>query len=163
MKAMLPRIESAVFGAALLLAALLPGCAEKVAPEDRAAPQQGDIVVELTGFRNSSGQAVLSLYRSEDGFPGEPEKAFRRVGGPVSADPLGQRFTGVPYGEYAVSALHDENADGRMNTNILGMPQEGYGTSNNPAPRIGPPLFDEARFVLGEPVLEIGISMRYGR
>ncbi len=56
-------------------------------------------------------------------------------------------FNGVQWGEYAVSVLHDEDGDGVMKNNWLGMAREGHGISMDPESRFGPPDFDQARFV----------------
>jgi uncharacterized protein (DUF2141 family) len=47
---------------------------------------------------------------------------------------------------YAVMVFHDENSNGKLDKNILGIPKEGYGASNNLARKMRPPTFDEARF-----------------
>jgi uncharacterized protein (DUF2141 family) len=49
-------------------------------------------------------------------------------------------------GKYAVRYYHDENLDGRMETNILGKPMEVYGFSNNVTGRFGPPPFEKWLF-----------------
>lgn len=56
-------------------------------------------------------------------------------------------FEGVPAGRYALSIIHDENGNGKLDT-FAKIPREGYGFSGNPAMRFGPPEFEEARFDL---------------
>jgi len=51
----------------------------------------------------------------------------------------------IPAGSYAVAIFHDENSDGVCNTNFLGIPEEGYGFSNNIKPLLSAPTFDEAK------------------
>ncbi|MBK7290922.1 MAG: DUF2141 domain-containing protein [Chitinophagaceae bacterium] len=43
--------------------------------------------------------------------------------------------------QLSIAILHDENDDGKMNSNFLGLPKEGYGFSNNVMGNFGPPLF----------------------
>lgn len=50
-------------------------------------------------------------------------------------------FTGIPYGSYALSVLHDEKLDGRMESGLFGMPLEGHEASS-----------DARRGVQGRPV-----------
>ena len=45
-------------------------------------------------------------------------------------------FEGVTPGRYAVAVLHDANANGRLDTNVLGMPQERWSISVGPATRL---------------------------
>ena len=62
-------------------------------------------------------------------------------------------FDNVEPGEYALTVLHDENGNGKLDTNLLGMPKEGYGVSNNAFRRFGPPRFREAKITVnGEPI-----------
>ena len=56
-------------------------------------------------------------------------------------------FENVPAGEYAVIVLHDKNANEKMDFSANGMPQEAYGTSNNPM-SYGPPTWADAKFTV---------------
>jgi uncharacterized protein (DUF2141 family) len=57
-------------------------------------------------------------------------------------------FTGLRPGEYAIKALHDVNGNGDMDYNMLGLPKEPYGFSNNVMGAFGPPDFDDAKVIL---------------
>jgi uncharacterized protein (DUF2141 family) len=49
-------------------------------------------------------------------------------------------------GKYAIASYHDENGNGKLDTNALGIPEEGYGFSNDARGTFGPPKFSEAAF-----------------
>jgi uncharacterized protein (DUF2141 family) len=51
---------------------------------------------------------------------------------------------GVPKGSWAVLAYQDENENGELDRNLIGIPKENYGFSRNAASRFGPPGFDDA-------------------
>jgi uncharacterized protein (DUF2141 family) len=51
---------------------------------------------------------------------------------------------GVPKGTWAVLVYQDENENGELDRNLLGIPKENYGFSRDAAGRFGPPSFDEA-------------------
>ena len=59
-------------------------------------------------------------------------------------------LTRYPKGEYAIALWHDENNDGKLNKNWLGMPTEGYGFSNNVFGAFGPPDYEECTFKIRE-------------
>ena len=59
-------------------------------------------------------------------------------------------FKNLPRGEYAVSFVHDENDNKKMDTNFLGIPKEDYGCSNNATGFMGPPKYEDAKFMLEE-------------
>jgi len=44
--------------------------------------------------------------------------------------------------------FHDEDSDGEMDKNFLGIPQEKYGFSNNVEPVISAPSFEETKINL---------------
>jgi len=111
-----------------------------------AQPAGGDLVVQVQGLRNSSGQVACSLYASAAGFPGDPKKAVRRVAAPVAGAAGTCRFAGLAAGAYAVSVLHDENGNGKMDKNFMGLPSEGFGASNDPEAKFGPPKYADAQF-----------------
>ncbi|MFL9927632.1 DUF2141 domain-containing protein [Herbaspirillum lusitanum] len=57
-------------------------------------------------------------------------------------------FLGLPPGRYALKSFADENGNGKLDTNIVGLPTERYGFSNNAKGRMGPPGFDAAAIQL---------------
>ncbi len=48
-------------------------------------------------------------------------------------------------GEYAIALYQDTNSDGKCGRNILGIPTEPYGFSNNIRPRFRAPTYDETK------------------
>ena len=66
----------------------------------------------------------------------------------------------VPYGEYAIAVYHDENANGRLDKNLVGMPSEPYGFSNNARRTFGAPTWEKARFPVASPSLEVAVSVK---
>ncbi len=58
--------------------------------------------------------------------------------------------------------LHDENGNGKMDTNWLGMPAEGYGATRDPRGSFGPPKFKDAAFSYKGGGALMRIQARYG-
>ena len=56
----------------------------------------------------------------------------------------------VPKGTWAVLAYQDENGNGELDRNLLGIPKENYGFSRDAASKFGPPGFDEAAIEVGD-------------
>ena len=106
------------------------------------------IVVQLNGIKEQSGQVLLSLFKSDEGFPTHPEKAFRWSKVKVTSSSLIISLDGLPLGTYAIAVVHDENSNNVMDRNWLGLPDEPYGISNNITGTIVPPKFDEAKFTV---------------
>ena len=111
-------------------------------------------------MKTNEGLVLCALYKGEDGFPGKPERAFQRALSPIKETSATCRFEGLPAGRYAVAVVHDENGNGKMDRNFLGIPKEGYGASNNAKGSMGPPKFKDAAFVVGAEAKSIEITMQ---
>ena len=62
----------------------------------------------------------------------------------------------VPPGRYGVSVMHDRNANGKLDSNIVGIPTQPYGASGDARGRMGPPAFEDAAVdVQGDTALTI--------
>jgi uncharacterized protein (DUF2141 family) len=71
------------------------------------------------------------------------------------------RFAGIAPGTYAVSVFHDENANGKLDTNFMGIPREGVRASNNAKGHLGPPKFNAAAFRFAGGRLDLKITINY--
>jgi uncharacterized protein (DUF2141 family) len=117
--------------------------------------------VEVTGLRNDRGVVKMALFVSREGFPAHSEKAWLRLEAGVNSGCATAEFAGVPEGEYAVAVFHDENQNGRGDTNFMGLPSEGVGVSNNAQGMMGPPVFKDARFRHGREPQTLPIRIAY--
>jgi uncharacterized protein (DUF2141 family) len=111
-----------------------------------SAAADNKIDVDITGVHNGRGQVLCDLFASADGFPQASEKAVARLTAPITDGHAECVFHNVAAGRYAVAVVHDENANGKLDRNFLGMPSEGVGTSRNVRPHFGPPKFEDAAF-----------------
>ncbi len=107
-----------------------------------------DLVVRIEGVRSGAGDIRVAVHQRTAGvdFPdsaGIVEAAIRPAAGAGVFI-----IAGLVPGDYAIAAFHDEDRDGDLNTNLLGMPTEGYGFSNEARGLFGPPGFDAAAFVI---------------
>ena len=91
------------------------------------------LVVTVPGLRSTKGMLIACLWREKQGFPNcDKSRTARRLTLPVSGSTMQARFTGLAPGSYAVTVHHDEDGNGRLKRNLIGMPSEGVGASNNP-------------------------------
>jgi uncharacterized protein (DUF2141 family) len=128
----------------------------------QGASDKGNVVrVEVSGLRSDKGEVMCALYASAEGFPKNPEKAVAHSKAGISGGNAVCEFSGLSAGTYAVSVFHDENSNGKLDTNFIGMPKEGVGASNNAAGHFGPPKFEAAAFRFAGGKLELKITVRY--
>lgn len=134
----------------LALASLLPlvACAQNnvTGATAKAASTQRDeatfeLALSVEGVRSGNGQIRAELLgRLVD------EQKPRTVTFAVQDAVVGTnliRFPGLAAGEYAVQLYHDENANGKVDMNMVGVPTEGYAFSNTPIVQGGIPAFDK--------------------
>ena len=107
---------------------------------------ENKLSLSITNLRNNKGHVLISVYKDGVGYPEELDKAVRRAKLTIINKKATVSFAGLASGNYAIAILHDENDDGKMNTNFLGLPKEGYGFSNNVMGTFGPPTFSKASF-----------------
>jgi|ERR1039457_130411 uncharacterized protein (DUF2141 family) len=119
-------------------------------------PRTGALTVKITGLRNADGNIRVALRRDENTI------VDAKI---VDIDPKTLTaqvvFENLPEGPYGVAVIHDENKNGKLDMDEMGMPEEGYGHSNNPAKRAGPPNFDETKFSVTSTGTSIEIKLIY--
>ncbi len=107
---------------------------------------QFQLSVDVSGIKTSKGKLMFALFNQADGFPDNARKALQVKELQAKKGVVNLKFENLPQGLYAVAVFHDENNDGKLNTNLLGIPKEDYGFSNNARPGFRAPTFNEADF-----------------
>ncbi|MCP5397019.1 MAG: DUF2141 domain-containing protein [Sphingomonadaceae bacterium] len=143
--------------AAPLALAALAVSSLPAAPAASATPN-GTVSVTVSGLKHTRGKLIACLWRDKPGFPTcQKSKGARRQTLAISGGTMRVTFPDVAPGQYAVTIQHDEDGDGKMDTNFIGMPKEGVGVSNNPG---GMPGWKKSLFpVSGD--TSIAVTIRY--
>ena len=100
----------------------------------------------------------MAVFDSADAWNGKA-KAIAQQAQSASAASVEFSFADLPSGTYAVSVMHDENGNGSLDSNFLGMPVEGYGFSNDPRV-MRKATFEEAAFAVGAEGALIELHLR---
>ncbi len=112
-------------------------------------------------LESNEGSVFCALHDKEKAFPSEAKKAVATS----KVKPKGKKalctFENVAPGTYAVAAYHDSNDNGELDTNWIGIPKEGTAATNDAKGRMGPPKFEDAKFVLPAKGFEQKITMSY--
>lgn len=122
---------------------------------------QAIIQLEVSGINSNKGEILVALYSSEKGFPNDASKAFKTAKAVPSDGKASFSFTQIPEGKYAIALFHDNNGDGKLNTNFVGIPKEGYGVSNNVRNLFSAPGFEESSFRMGKSTVRLTINIQY--
>ncbi len=123
-----------------------------------AASSGTPITIQIHNVRNGHGHVRVDVCPHarflEDGCPWHAE-APARPGTTTVTVP------GVPPGDYAVQAFHDENDNDQIDRGIFGIPREGVGFSRDARIVFSPPKWRDAMFAHGATAQAIGFSLRY--
>lgn len=150
-------------GIGFVAVALFMLAARFCSPAKAQATGAATLTIHLTGARNTKGQIRAALFEGAKGFPGDASQAIQTQAADIDPQSLSAQivFKGLPEGVYAVSIFHDENRNQKLDKNLLGIPKEGYGASNNPRKKMGPPDFEEAKFRLSGRTQSLEIKLNY--
>jgi len=102
---------------------------------------QFSLTIEIDGLRNNSGQIHLELNNEKK----EQVAGITKI---ISSNKCIIVFENLKPGKYAFKFFHDENKNEKLDVNWLGIPKEGFGFSNNPSMKFGPPSFKNTLFDL---------------
>lgn len=116
--------------------------------------------IVLTGLRSSAGEVHLCLWHDGARFPDCSRGVGVRSLSAPAAPTVTIDVTQVTPGAYAVSAIHDENDNKRLDTNSFGIPSEGFGFSQNPRILFGAPSYRASTFQVAGAATET-IQMKY--
>lgn len=123
-----------------------------------SAPNAATLKLQVQGLK-PRGQVLVALYNSEKNWNAK-SGAVREIRLPVAATSASVKLEGLAPGHYGAMIFQDLNEDGKMNFNLVGMPLEPYGFSNNSRGLFGPPNWGAAAFRLGGPEAAHAVRVR---
>jgi uncharacterized protein (DUF2141 family) len=119
------------------------------------------VTISFSGCRNNKGQMCVLLFNSEKGYYDQTALAYKSERVPIKNQAAVCTFNNLPFGEYAIVALHDENFNNKMDFSIIGTPAEGLGVSNNAISWWKPKPFPIAKFKVSQAQQKIAINVTY--
>jgi uncharacterized protein (DUF2141 family) len=106
-----------------------------------------NLTVNIAGLNSDKGSLLVGVYNNADSFL---KTRFKSDIIKIKDKKAVVIFKNIPKGEYAVSFVHDENDNKKMDTNFIGIPKEDFGCSNNATGFMGPPKYNDAKFQFTE-------------
>jgi uncharacterized protein (DUF2141 family) len=127
-----------------------------------AQPPCAGIHVKIQNISNSTGAIACALFQSPKGFP----KDFLRFATNITIIKIQEsqatcHFSDIPSGNYAMAVIHDANMNGKLDTNWMGAPKEGFGFSNNAEALLSAPSFTAASFQYDGQNIDMTMSLSY--
>jgi uncharacterized protein (DUF2141 family) len=105
--------------------------------------------IHISGISKIKGSLFIAIFRPTDDFP-VFGKQFKGIVKEVEGKSQNYTFDDLPEGEYALAIYQDENRNKILDKNLLGIPTEIYGFSNNARRTFSAPSFQEAKFKLNK-------------
>jgi uncharacterized protein (DUF2141 family) len=119
---------------------------------------EAQLVVVVDGLKNTNGSVMVGLFDNEKDFL---KKAVMGKVAPIEGERVTIVLSDVKPGKYAISIIHDANGNGKLDTNGLGIPKEGFGFGNNAMGVFGPPSFSKASVTIGQERVKQTLRMKY--
>lgn len=139
-----PAVPALVTGLALSLALL------------SSPAQASTLEIAVENVKSTEGSILVAIYNSADSYR---KQAVWEAKVPVQMPVTRIAVPDLAGGQYAVALFQDRNGDGKVDSNLFGVPTEPYGFSNNPRSLMGPASWDQTRFDLGASPASIKIRL----
>ncbi|MEO1023251.1 MAG: DUF2141 domain-containing protein [Bacteroidota bacterium] len=101
--------------------------------------------LDIEGIKKATGEVRIAMFDSEQKYKKDPVYAVVVA---VDSNTVSWTVPDLPFGKYAIAVYHDKNTNGKLDTNLLGIPKEQYGFSNNARGKFGPASWKDAHFVV---------------
>jgi uncharacterized protein (DUF2141 family) len=113
--------------------------------------QAETVQLKISNMNGEMGQLALAIYNNASSFPDDSKRAFATKFVAINTRLNSQVVTlDLPAGDYAIAIFLDKNKNGSLDKNLVGVPKERFGFSNNPTIRFGAPSFSECEFNVSE-------------
>lgn len=119
---------------------------------------QSSLEIHVDNIKSKKGSIRFGLFTSEADYLKNPIE--KRVIKPTGKD-VTVVFEKLQPGDYALSVIHDENENGELDSNALGIPKEGFAFGNNALGSFGPPSFEKAKIKIADQDVKQDIKLKY--
>jgi uncharacterized protein (DUF2141 family) len=122
------------------------------------AVAQNSLEIKIHKLQAGGGNVIVGLFANGEEFLSKT--SYSKVM-PATGTEVVIVFRDLPDGEYAISVIHDQNENGQLDKNFIGIPKEGFAFGNNAMGAFGPPSFEKAKVILKNQNLKHQIAMKY--
>ncbi len=112
-----------------------------------ASAAQHTLRMKIKGVETTEGKVSAALYTDQNSFL-KFDKVFKAVSAKAEKGVTTLVVEDIPDGNYAIAVFHDKNGNGKLDTNMFGIPKEPVAFSNAKMKTFGPPKFSECAFAI---------------
>ncbi|MBK7945863.1 MAG: DUF2141 domain-containing protein [Flavobacteriales bacterium] len=120
---------------------------------------QGSLTIDI--FLNkpeAGGKLMVAVCPSKEAYVTEKGCITKTL--EASGAKLRAFFLTIPPGQHAIKVFHDANANGKLDTNWMGIPNEPYGFGNDARGSFGPPSFEDASVTIGHVPVVTAVKLK---
>lgn len=117
------------------------------------------LLITVSNIKSAEGNIMIAVYDAGQEFLGQ-EMVTGKVERVTQTGEMTIVIDDLPFGEYAISIYHDENANENLDTNFFKLPTEPYGFSNDARGTFGPPSFEDAKIIFKSNQREFSIRLK---
>lgn len=126
-----------------------------------AASAQDNVTMNITHLRSDKGYVIVQVFNTQQGFKdSKPIAKFKYAKKDAVKGSLTVKCSLKP-GTYGLALLDDENANGKMDNNMVGMPKEGFGFSDYYHTGMSRPVLDDFKFEVKDAPVRTTMKVRY--
>jgi uncharacterized protein (DUF2141 family) len=103
------------------------------------AQQKFLLIVTVKGFKSTKGTVKLQMVDENN------KEIFTKIDN-LTDKTYTLSVDVFKAGKYAINVIHDKNNNNKLDTNVIGIPKEGWGCSNNARGVMGAPKFKDKLF-----------------
>jgi uncharacterized protein (DUF2141 family) len=122
--------------------------------------QETKQLVKISNISNAKGNLYIGWYKNSKDFRINERAIYREKIVVKNQKELTVVFKNIPPGAYAIAVFLDENDNYKLDKNLLGIPKEKYGFSNNVLPAFRPATFEESKFSISKQETMINITLK---
>ena len=119
-----------------------------------------DTRIKVTGIRSQKGNVIINVFRDQESYNQEEAfKSFTFSKKEISEGIITVKISPIP-GIFGLTMIDDENSNGKIDKNLIGMPKEGFGFSNFFMEKMKRPIFNDFK-VDPKKQADITIKVKY--
>jgi uncharacterized protein (DUF2141 family) len=126
--------------------------------ESKSVEVRKPLTLIIKNLASATAPVIVGLYNSKKNFL-KVEGRLKEYKFTPTGTTLTTQITDLDYGEFAMAIYQDEDSNGEINKNMIGVPTEGYAFSNNYKPRIKAPSFSDCMFIYDSSTNTVTMNM----
>lgn len=120
----------------------------------------GEVCFDITQIKSNEGKLMINILGSEAEY-NDDAAAIASIMIPAQKDSVSVCVDAFNTGFHGIRVFHDVDNDGELASNLVGMPTEPWGMSNNAKGSFGPPSWDDMKFEVTESGAKQSIQLNH--